>query len=135
MPRNSIFGTLTFSVRSQLKTKVVPGQKYIRLSLYISSTIVYSEETDKKNMKMNLAKVAMTRLALVSIAIAGMISSASAVINMTTSFQPIIDIIGVITGNSDSWIGLIVLGVEITIALAVGYFVRGIMSKATGHGK
>lgn len=86
-------------------------------------------------MKINMAKVLMTKICLVSIAIAGSISAASATVNMTASFQPIIDMIGVLTTNSDSWIGLVVLGVEITIAVAVGYFVKGIMSKATGHGK
>lgn len=77
----------------------------------------------------------IVRGSMLSAAVAAATSAASATINMTASFQPIIDIIGVITSNSDSWIGLIVLGVEITIAMAVGYFVKGIMSRATGHGK
>ncbi len=86
-------------------------------------------------MDKKTAKDLIVRGSMLSAAGAAAASSASATVNMTASFQPIIDMIGVLTGNSDSWIGLVVLGVEITIAVAVGYFVKGIMTKATGGNK
>ena len=64
-----------------------------------------------------------------------MVGGASATVNMTLAFQPIIDMITVLTTNTDAWIGLVVLGVLITIAIAIGHFVRGIMQKATGGTK
>ncbi len=87
-------------------------------------------ETVKAKMSYSVVRATM----FLTIAMA-MVGSASAAVNMTLAFQPIIDMITVLTSNTDAWIGLVVLGVLITIAIAIGHFVRGIMSKATGSGK
>lgn len=86
-----------------------------------------------KNMDKKTKQDLIVRGSMLSAAGAAAVSAASATFNMTASFQPIIDIIGVLTTNSDSWIGLVVLGVEIGIAVAVGVFIKSIMSKSTGH--
>lgn len=87
-------------------------------------------ETLKSKVSSRAARVTM----LMATAMA-LVGGASAAVNMTEAFQPIIDMITVLTSNTDAWIGLVVLGVLITIAIAIGHFVRGIMSKATGTGK
>ena len=80
-------------------------------------------------------KIAILKVAMFIAGGAGTVGIAGATVNMTLAFQPIIDMITVLTTNTDAWIGLVVLGVLITIAIAIGHFVRGIMSKATGSGK
>mgnify|MGYP003394299274 CR=1 FL=1 len=87
-----------------------------------------------ETLKAKMSNSAVRATILLTTAIA-MVGGASAAVNMTLAFQPIIDMITVLTSNTDAWIGLVVLGVLITIAIAIGHFVRGIMQKATGGTK
>jgi hypothetical protein len=76
-----------------------------------------------------------SRMTMVLMGVAALVGSAGAAMNMTASFQPIIDMIGVITTNTDTWVALVVLSVILTMCVAVGHFVKGILSKSVGTGK
>lgn len=82
----------------------------------------------KNKLKMVLAKGVMFAAAgLGSVGIAG-----ATAINMTEQFQPIIDLITVVTDNTPSWLKLVVLGAMISIVVLIVSFIKGIMSKTTG---
>ena len=72
------------------------------------------------------------RMTMVLMGMVALVGSAGAAMNMTASFQPIIDMIGVITSNTDTWVALVVLSVILTMCVAVGHFVKGILNKSVG---
>ena len=84
-------------------------------------------ETIKAKVSNQTARMSMVLMGMVAL-----IGSAGAAMNMTASFQPIIDMIGVITGNTDTWVALVVLSVILTMCVAVGVFVKGILHKSVG---
>lgn len=86
-----------------------------------------------ETIKTKMSNSAVRATMFITTAIA-MVGGASAV-NMTEAFQPVIDMIAVLTDNTDSWVSLVVLGVIIAIVVAVGAFVKGIMSRATTSGR
>ena len=84
-------------------------------------------ETIKANVSNQTARMSMVLMGMVAL-----VGSAGATMNMTLSFQPIIDMIAVITDNTDTWVALVVLSVILTMCVAVGHFVKGILNKSVG---
>ena len=84
-------------------------------------------ETIKAKVSNQTARMSMVLMGMVAL-----VGSAGAAMNMTASFQPIIDMIGVITSNTDTWVALVVLSVILTMCVAVGHFVKGILNKSVG---
>ena len=59
------------------------------------------------------------------------VGSAAAADNITVQMQPLTDLITWVTNSSALWIGLVILGVMLGVAMAIGYFIKAILNKAT----
>ena len=51
--------------------------------------------------------------------------------SIESQMQPLTDLITWATSNSNLWIGLVILGVMLAVAMAIGVFIKNILNKAT----